>query len=110
MASHEPVLPNYDQLPLGTLRHRIRALDEQRLRDLIAYEEAHAARRHVLEMLRVRLRQLAEGAEPSDGTQEVTPEVSGVPRDSRVRPETGAEPTTPLRHGVADQTPARGRR
>src|SRR4051812_31243262 len=34
-------LPDYDQLPLNELRHRIRALDEGQLRRLFEHEEAH---------------------------------------------------------------------
>jgi hypothetical protein len=109
MAHEELPLPNYDQLPLATLRHRIRSLDQSRLRDLIKYERRHGARVHVLEVLEARLRQLHEGAEVSPGSQEETPEVTHAPAGSPVRHSTAAEPGTPLRHGVAQQTPARGR-
>jgi hypothetical protein len=109
MASNKPPLPNYDQLPLATLRHRIRSLDEERLHQLIAYEREHGDRVHVLEILRARLEQLERGAEPSPGAQQETPEVTQPPADPPVTPATAAEPRPPLRHGVAQQTPARGR-
>jgi hypothetical protein len=102
-------LPDYDQLPLGDLRHRVRTLDEAGVRSLIEHEEAHGNRVPVLEVLRSRLTGLAEGATPSGGDPARTPGVSGTAGGSPVEPKTGREPNTPLRHGVAGQTPARGR-
>ena len=55
-------LPDYDQLPLNELRHRIRALDEGQLRRLFEHEEAHGNRIPVLELLHARLRELTHGA------------------------------------------------
>jgi hypothetical protein len=107
-ADHLP-LPDYDQLSLGDLRHRIRALTEDQLRLLIGHEADHGDRVPVLELLRVRLAELEEGAEPSGGDLTRTPKVSGAEGRSRVQQATAAEPRTPLRHGVAGQTPARGR-
>jgi hypothetical protein len=107
-ADHLP-LPDYDQLSLGDLRHRIRALSEDQLRSLIDHEADHGERVAVLEILRVRLAELEDGAEPSGGNQTRTPKVSGAQGGSRVQQTTAAEPNTPLRHGVAGQTPARGR-
>lgn len=102
-------VPNYDQLSLGDLRHRIRLLSEDHLRGLIDHERSHGDRVPVLEVLRARLKELQSGAEPSRGNQSYTPEVAGTPGGSPVQEATAAEPTSPLRHGVASQTPARGR-
>ncbi|MFE6610640.1 hypothetical protein [Amycolatopsis sp. NPDC057786] len=102
-------LANYDELPAGTLQHRIRALTEPQLRELIDYEQAHGGRTRVLELLRARLDEVVAGAEPSGGNQDVTPEVSGGRGGSPVREATAAEPGTPLRHGQSDQTASRGR-
>lgn len=64
--AHEALpLPDYDHLPVGSLEHRIRTLDEAGVRDVLAYEEAHAHRLPVLELLRHRLGQLEHGAQPS---------------------------------------------
>ena len=60
-------LPDYDHLPAGTLQHRIRTLDLPSLEQLIAYEEAHAARLLVLNVMRHRREELLSGAEPSGG-------------------------------------------
>src|SRR3954467_11183305 len=102
-------LPDYDQLPLNQLRHPIRALDEGQLRGLFAHEEAHGNRIPVLELLHARLRELTHGAEPSSGDPANAPGVAHTPHDSPVTESTAAEPGTPLRHGVAGQTPSRGR-
>jgi hypothetical protein len=102
-------LPNYDQLPLGSLQHRIRSLDADELRVLVDHEREHGDRTPVLEVLSARLDQLAEGATPSDGDQSRTPEVTSTQGGSPVSPQTSPDGNTPLRHGVAGQTPARGR-
>ncbi|MFL6085175.1 MAG: hypothetical protein ACJ74F_18685 [Mycobacterium sp.] len=102
-------LPDYDQLPLNELRHRIRALDEGQLRRLFEHEEAHGNRIPVLELLHARLRELTHGAEPSPGDPAKTPGAARTPHDSPVKESTAAEPGTPLRHGVAAQTPRRAR-
>jgi hypothetical protein len=102
-------LPDYDQLSIGDVRHRIRSLAEPQLRTLIDHEHAHAQRVPVLRLLQARLDELRRGAEPSGGNPQNTPEVSGTSHGSRVQTATAAEPNTPLRHGVAGQTPSRGR-
>jgi hypothetical protein len=107
--SDELPLPDYDQLPLPDLRHRIRALDEGQVRALFDHETAHGNRIPVLELLHARLKELHHGAEPSSGDPTKTPGVSGAQGGSPVQESTAAEPGTPLRHGVAAQTPARGR-
>src|SRR4051812_2429063 len=101
-------LPDYDQLSLGDLRHRARSLDEEQLLAVLNHECGHAARVPVLEILEARLRELEQGAEPAPGNPRRAPEVKGASRDSPVRQSTAAEANTPLRHGVANQTPNRG--
>jgi hypothetical protein len=102
-------LPDYDQLPIGELRHRIRSLDEAALRALFEHETEHGNRIPVLEVLHARLRDLTHGAEPSGGDQSNAPGVTPTPSGSKVQESTAAEANTPLRHGVAAQTPSRGR-
>ena len=103
-------LPEYDELPLASLQHHIRSLDEEQLDQLMSYELQHANRLPVLELMRVRKRRLHEGAEPSHGAHTEIPEVTGHAGGSSAKEQTSAEPRPPLRHGVADQTPHRGRR
>ncbi|HEX2284482.1 MAG TPA: hypothetical protein VHI10_06580 [Mycobacterium sp.] len=109
MAHEELPLPDYDQLSLNELRHRIRSLEEPQLRTLFDHEEAHGNRIPVLELLHARLKEVHGGAEPSPGDPANTPRVTGTPGGSPVTESTAAEPGTPLRHGVASQTPSRGR-
>ena len=93
-------IPDYDQLPLTDLRHRIRALDEDRLRALFDHETAHGNRIPVLEVLHARLRDLRHGAEPSGGDPANAPAVTGTQGGSRVEESTAAEPGRPGGHLV----------
>jgi hypothetical protein len=102
-------LPDYDQLPLNEVRHRIRTLEEGQLRTLFEHETEHGNRIPVLELLHARLRELTHGAEPSPGDPANTPRASKTPHGSAVQESTAAEPGSPLRHGVASQTSSRGR-
>ncbi|WP_019813638.1 hypothetical protein [Saccharomonospora saliphila] len=103
-------LPDYDELPITTLQHQIRALSADDIERLIDHEERHGNRTPVLELLRTRRQQLAEGAEPSGGDQW---DGTGKPADTRhgssASPDSAAPPSGPLRHGVAGHTPERDR-
>lgn len=102
-------LPDFDQMALGDVRHRIRALDTAALQTLLNHEAGHAARVPILEILEARLRELDAGAQPSPGDPRKAPDVDSTAGGSPVQQATAAEPGTPLRHGVAYQTPKRGR-
>lgn len=94
-------LPDYDHLPVGTLQHRIRSLTLEQVRQLTDYENAHARRSPVLEVLRHRIDQLAAGAEPSSGSQQTRPEQPPPPeKGSPVSEQTAAPPAGPPPHGV----------
>ncbi|WP_211347004.1 hypothetical protein [Saccharothrix australiensis] len=108
MTSELPI-PDFDQLPLGDLRHRIRSLGEDELRRVRDHEAAHGNRAPVLQVVDARLKELADGAEPSGGDQRNTPPVSGAHTEPPISPQHSPDDNTPLRHGVAGQTPARGR-
>ena|SRR5947209_14516929 len=108
--SAELPLPDYDQLSLGDIRHRIRSLDAEALGVILNHEAGHAARVPVFEILEARQRELEAGAEPSAGDPNRAPGVQGAAGGSPVQEATAAEANTPLRHGVAGQTPSRGRR
>jgi hypothetical protein len=77
----EPPIPDYDQLPITELRHRIRSLEEGPLRELFEHETEHGNRIPVLELIHARLRELTHGAEPSPGDPANTPRVAGPPTD-----------------------------
>jgi hypothetical protein len=110
MAQHDELpIPDYDQLPLTELRHRIRGLEERPLRALFDHETEHGNRIPVLEILHARLKELHGGAEPSQGDPSKAPGVTPTSAGSAVSESTAAEPNTPLRHGVANQTPSRGK-
>ncbi|MFI1004189.1 hypothetical protein ACIP10_32670 [Streptomyces galbus] len=102
---HEALpLPDYDHLPVGSLEHRIRTLDEAGVRDILAYEEAHAHRLPVLEILRNRLGQLREGAEPSGGSPLApAPEQAPAPDAApAVSPATSGPAMNPPSHGTPE--------
>ncbi|MCG7597630.1 hypothetical protein ACXYX3_14500 [Mycobacterium sp. C3-094] len=101
--------PDFDQMALGDVRHRIRALDKDALEVLLTHEAGHAARVPVLEILEARMRELDAGAQPSSGDPGNAPGIDATEGGSSVQLSTAAEPGTPLRHGVANQTPKRGR-
>ncbi|ULE34561.1 hypothetical protein [Mycobacterium sp. IDR2000157661] len=109
MADNDLPIADYDQLPITELRHRIRALDEGQLRAVFEHETEHGNRIPVLEVLHARLKELTHGAEPSEGDPSNAPGVTGTAGGSPVQESTAAEGNTPLRHGVAYQTPSRGK-
>ncbi|GGP54892.1 hypothetical protein [Saccharothrix coeruleofusca] len=109
MSTNELPIPDYDQIPLGDLRHRVRSLSEQELRGVLEHEREHGNRAPVLQVLTARLEELEGGAEPSGGDPRNAPEVAGASGVPPVSPEHSPEDNTPLRHGVYGQTPARGR-
>ena len=65
--SDELPIPDYDQLPLTELRHRVRSLDDSQLKTLFDHETAHGNRIPVLEVLHARSKEIHHGAEPSSG-------------------------------------------
>mgnify|MGYP001331194716 CR=1 FL=1 len=99
-----PPIEGYEGLPVATLQHRIRSLDTEQMRRLIGYEEGHANRTGVLELLRNRLHSLEEGAEPSEGSQDFQPERPGPPTGgSPVSADTAAPASSPPPQGVPNQ-------
>lgn len=98
-------LPDYDHLPLSALRHRVRTLDAEQVRRLIAFEEEHGQRLPVLELLRWRLDALEAGAEPSSGDPrgEQPESASGPSRDAPTETVARSPSTDPSPHGVPSQ-------
>lgn len=100
-------LANYDQLPVGTVEHRIRSLDADELETLLAYEHEHADRAPVTRVLDVRLAQVRSGSEPSPGGDASAPErPAPAGGGSKVSPASSPEPMGPPPHGTPAQ-PAR---
>jgi len=93
-------LPDWNDIPLGTLAERIRPLDEDALTTLLAYEEAHGDRLPITTIVRSRLEQLRGGAEPAGTVAEELPETSQSSSGSRVGPQTAATPADPAPHGL----------
>src|SRR5699024_12337765 len=79
MSDIQPPIADYEGLPISTLQHRVRSLDAEQMRTLIAYEESHADRTGVLEILENRPQQVEEGAQASEGEQSRQPETPGPP-------------------------------
>jgi hypothetical protein len=99
----DPPIAGYDQLPIGSLEHRIRSLDAGEVETLKRHERDHADRTAVLRMLDAQLDRLSSGAAPSPGGsgEPLPPE---PPRGgSKVSPQTTAQPLSPPPHGTPDQ-------
>lgn len=94
-------IPDYDHLPVTGLGHRIRSLGEGDLRALLTYERAHGDRLPVVQVLEVRLDELAGGATPSGGDATATPvEQAAAP--------SGAGPVSPATTGPVQNPPSHG--
>jgi hypothetical protein len=98
-------LPDFDHLPLGGLKTRIRALAADEVEKVLEYERAHADRTPVVQVIRIRLDELAAGAEPTGGDPAaVRPEQRpGLAGRTTVSPDTAAEASHPPPHGTPDQ-------
>jgi len=100
--SHDDLpLPDYDHLPTGSLEGRIRSLTAEQLATVRAYEEAHAHRVAVLQLLDARASQLDQGAEPTAGSPDAArPEAGQAPETpSAASPQTEGPPINPPSHG-----------
>jgi hypothetical protein len=103
MPHHELPLPDYDNLPTGSLESRIRTLSEPEVKQLLDYEKEHANRIQVVRMLERRLVGLNTGqAAPSGGDPAAaTPEVGGAPRhEPKASPQTEGPKQNPPSQGV----------
>jgi hypothetical protein len=109
MAHDELPLPDYDQLPTGTIESRARTLDADGVERLLSHERRHADRVQVVQMLEHRLDALRRGdAEPSGGDPAApTPEATaGEAAGSAI---TEGPPQNPPSQGVPTN-PAQPRR
>ncbi|MET9429389.1 MULTISPECIES: hypothetical protein [unclassified Streptomyces] len=99
-------LPDYDQLPVGALEHRIRALSGEQIDQLVHYEHAHADRPMVVQVLTARKHQLEQGATPSGGDPGAfQPEHPGKAQaGSPVSPSGSPQPIHPPPHGTPFQS------
>jgi len=73
-------LPNYEELSIASLRARLRNLDLTQLRQLAAYEKAHAARAEVMTMFERRIAKL-EAEASADRRAEADAEAGAEARD-----------------------------
>lgn len=95
-------IPDYDHLPVGSLSHRVRALNSDGVAALLEYERSHGNRMPVLQVLQSRLDALASGATPSGGAPDApAPELAEPPQGgSSVGPATEGPVINPPSHGV----------
>ena len=103
-------IPDYDHLPVAGLGHRIRSLGSADITTLLTYEQAHGNRLPVVQVLQVRLDELAAGATPSGGDATApAPELAGPPAAGgtvspatsgpKLNPPSHGDPTNPARNG-----------
>lgn len=103
MAGHDVPIPDYDNLPTGSLESRVRTLDADGVSRLLEHEREHADRVQVVQMLEHRLDRLRSGeASPSGGDPDaMAPETApGATSPSPVSPETQGPVQNPPSHGV----------
>lgn len=103
MTHHELPLPDFDNLPAGSLEARVRTLGEPDVKRLLDHEKEHADRIQVVQMLERRLVALHAGeAEPTGGSPTgFTPETGGTPTaPSKVSPDTQGPQQNPPSQGV----------
>jgi hypothetical protein len=102
--SHDVPLPDYDGLPVGAIESRIRTLEEAGVGAVLDYEQAHANRAQVVQVLERRLSSLQQGAaEPSGGSPSaLAPETpaTSAERPEQAAPTTEGPPQNPPSHGV----------
>jgi len=99
--THEDLpLPDYDNLPTGSLEARIRTLDAEGVARLLDYERAHANRVAVLQILEHRADALEGGAEPSSGSPLAAAPEANTGRPESVQPaRTEGPPINPPSQG-----------
>jgi hypothetical protein len=100
---------DYDQMSVGDLQHRIRSLSGDELERVLAHERERANRAQVVQLLIARLAELADGGQPAGGDQRNAPGATSTTGTPPVSPEHSPDNNTPLRHGVAGQSPRRAR-
>ena len=66
-------LPDFDHMTLGSLRGRLRRLDDVSLVQLLDYEESHAKRLPIVSMLQNRLRRAIEEGQAAGGAPQGAP-------------------------------------
>ncbi|MBF0689080.1 MAG: hypothetical protein IR158_15105 [Cellulomonas sp.] len=101
IAREDLPLPDFDHLPLGTLKQRVRSLEADDVAVLREYEETRANRLPVLVVLDQWLTELADGAAPSGGDPaSPAPELAPPPEGPvTASPQTQGPPQNPPSHG-----------
>ena len=86
-------LPNYDELSIASLRARLRNLDVPKLRQLVEYESAHAARADVITMFERRIAKLQAETTPEErGEAEAEAEIEAQENvEAEVQDDVGPE-------------------
>jgi hypothetical protein len=99
MATEELPLPDYDDLPIGSLEARVRTLDADGVRRLVEYEKVHADRPAVLQVLGRRAAELQAGARPTGGSPRAFQPETAKGAGRAQPPVTEGPPQNPPSHG-----------
>lgn len=102
-------LPDYDDLPTNAIGSRARTLDKQGVQTLLDYEEAHAARPAVVQLLTHRIDELDQGAPPTSGSPLAEAPEAGQPGGGGQAEVKEGPPVNPPSHGTPEN-PAQPRR
>jgi hypothetical protein len=106
--THELPLPDYDDLPTQAIGTRARTLDRQGVQTLLDYEQAHAARPAVVQLLSTRIDELDDGAQPSGGSPLAPAPEAGKAGDHQQAAVNEGPPVNPPSQG-APENPAQPR-
>lgn len=90
-------IPQYDQMTVDSLQHQIRSLDQGGVQQLLDYEREHGNRMPVKQVLQARIDQLAAGAEPTGGSDQIPNDAAaGDPTDTPGRVDAASAPNPPV--------------
>jgi hypothetical protein len=100
--THDLPLPDYDNLPTEAIGTRARTLDRQGVQTLLDYEQDHAGRPAVVQLLTTRLDELDDGAQPSGGLPLAEAPEAGRPGGGGQPSVKEGPPVNPPSHGTPE--------
>ena len=100
--THGLPLPDYDDLPTEAIGTRARTLDRQGVQALLDYEQDHAARPAVVQLLSNRIDELDDGAQPSGGSPLARAPEAGQPGGGAHAAVKEGPPVNPPSHGTPE--------
>jgi|GEM_PF-6478028 len=96
-------LPDYDNLATNAIGSRARTLDAKGVTTLLEYEQGHANRPAVVQLLQHRIAELKDGAQPTGGAPSAPAPEAGRRGDVPAQPAIKeGPPVNPPSHGTPE--------